>query len=89
MKKIRIRRNNRWLKNPDHQDLKDLEDRKGDIMKKWYASKTLWINVLAMIAIVIQKQFEVDILDEEMQGSLLILINVLLRCITKEPINWR
>ena len=58
-------------------------------MKKWYASKTLWINLLAMIAIVIQRQFEVDILDEEMQGSLLILIDVFLRCITKEPINWR
>ena len=85
----KIRRNNRWLKDLDHHDLKDLEDRKDDIiMKKWYASKTLWINILAIIGIIAQQYMKESIMTPEFQALLIPVINVFLRAITKEKIEW-
>jgi hypothetical protein len=58
-------------------------------MKKWYESKTIWVNFIAILGIVLQKQFELDILNEEIQGPLLVLINVILRITTKSKIEWK
>lgn len=55
--------------------------------KKWYASKTVWVNTLATIALIAQAQFGF-VLAPELQGYILTGVNVLLRFITKEKIEW-
>lgn len=56
-------------------------------MKKWYKSRTIWANVVAIIAILMQYQTGEDIIPPETQTSILAVINVLLRLITKEGIE--
>ena len=55
--------------------------------KKWYVSKTVWLNTLATIALVAQSQWGF-VLAPELQGYILTGVNVLLRFITKEKIEW-
>jgi len=55
--------------------------------KKWYVSKTVWLNTLATIALVAQAQWGF-VLAPELQGYILTGVNVLLRFITKEKIEW-
>lgn len=57
-------------------------------MKKWYRSKTIWANVVGIIAILAQYQTGEDIIPPETQASILAVINVLLRLITKEGIEY-
>jgi hypothetical protein len=52
--------------------------------KKWYTSKTLWTNAIAIAAIVIWGS-ELPI---ETVGIVLGVINAILRFITKEEIVW-
>lgn len=54
--------------------------------KKWYASKTLWINCIAVLAIVLQSVTGSEILDTDSQTALLAVINIALRIITKVPL---
>ncbi len=56
--------------------------------KDWYTSKTLWVNTLGIAAIIAQGQFGY-VIDPAAQASLLLLINMLLRMITKEQIVWK
>lgn len=56
--------------------------------KKWYASKTLWINVIGGIAMIAQGIAGKEIISYELQGSILAGINMVLRIITKEQITW-
>ena len=52
--------------------------------KAWYKSKTLWVNFLAVIGIVVfGKEFTVETV-----GIALTVINFLLRLITKESVVW-
>ena len=55
-------------------------------MKKWYSSKTLWVNAIAMLAILVQSQTEFVINPEE-QAGILVVINLILRAITKESLT--
>jgi hypothetical protein len=57
-------------------------------MKKWYESKTLWVNFIALIAVVVQGITGKEYLNLESQGVILTLINMILRFITKHEINW-
>jgi len=57
-------------------------------VKKWWTSKTLWANALAIIAIIAQGQFGY-VLTPEAQVAILGLINFILRMVTKEPIKWK
>ena len=56
-------------------------------MKTWYLSKTLWLNVLAAIALLLQTRYGF-ILDPEAQAGLLTVINIILRLVTKAPLDW-
>ena len=56
-------------------------------MKEYIKSKTLWMNIIALIAIVSAGQFNF-VLDPTLQASALVAINVILRTITKEPLVW-
>ena len=55
--------------------------------KKWYLSKTLWVNVLAVFVLVLQGQFG-WIISPETQVVLLGAVNFLLRLITKTNVTW-
>ena len=57
-------------------------------MKKWYESKTLWVNVISIMALLAQSYYKKDIISPEIQGTLLGVVNVVLRVITKDAINW-
>jgi len=55
--------------------------------KKFWQSKTFYVNILAIAALVVQAQFDYE-LPAETQVSILAAINVALRFITKEEIVW-
>ena len=56
--------------------------------KKFYLSKTFWVNVLALLVFVIQFYRQEFVLPAEAQAGVLAIINLLLRWITKEPVEW-
>ena len=58
-----------------------------DNTKKWYLSKTLWANVVAIAAIVIQGATG-WIIAPEYQVYALAAVNMALRAITKSPLEW-
>lgn len=61
----------------------------GDTMaKEWYTSKTLWANVIGIIAIVAQKQYGF-LIDPATQVAMLAVMNMILRAVTSEIITWR
>jgi hypothetical protein len=49
--------------------------------KSWYQSKTLWLNVIAVLALIAQSQFGF-IIDAEAQAGILAVVNMVLRAIT-------
>lgn len=55
--------------------------------KQYFMSKTLWANLLAMVALFVQKEYGF-IIDAEVQLGLLAAINAALRFVTKEPLDW-
>ncbi|MBT9168007.1 MAG: hypothetical protein DDT19_01351 [Syntrophomonadaceae bacterium] len=55
--------------------------------KKWWKSRTIWANALALIATVSAGAFGFEISSEEIAAAL-VVINVILRIITKEAIVW-
>ena len=63
-----------------------MERRKAMNTKRWYTSKTLWLNLLAIAALVAQTEFGY-ILDAEAQAVILATINLALRIITKKGLS--
>ena len=63
-----------------------MERRKAMNTKRWYTSKTLWLNLLAIAALVAQAEFGY-ILDAEAQAAILAIINLILRIITKKGLS--
>ncbi|MCB8816132.1 hypothetical protein [Desulfosporosinus shakirovi] len=58
------------------------------MQKKWYTSKTLWSNGLMLGGIIVLNATGQDILTTEVQGAILVVVNVILRVLTKEEITW-
>jgi len=56
--------------------------------KSIWTSKTFWTNLIAISAIIAQGMTGKQIIDPEIQASILAVINIILRAITKEPISW-
>jgi hypothetical protein len=54
--------------------------------KKWYQSKTLWSNLVAAAAIFVSGNFGVELTAEE-TGAALVVINLILRLWTKQPLE--
>jgi len=46
--------------------------------KRWYQSKTLWVNILAMIASILQAKYGL-VIPGELQGVILTALNIWLR----------
>ena len=55
--------------------------------KKFYLSKTFWINLIGIVAIIVQS-FTKFVITPETQVLILSFVNMILRAITKEPIQW-
>ena len=52
--------------------------------KAWYKSKTLWTNLIAIAGIIaFGKEFDATIV-----ATVLVVVNFVLRLITKEPVVW-
>ncbi len=58
-----------------------------NIAKKWYKSKTFWVNLIAAIGIILQIQFG-WVVTPETASIILVVINFILRLITGKPIEW-
>jgi len=58
--------------------------------KKWFASRTLWVNLIAIAALVLNSFYGIE-LDAELQATLatstLAVINIILRLITSKAIK--
>jgi len=57
--------------------------------KKIFLSKTFWANIVALVAMIIQGVTGKQFMDLQAQGTILALINIILRAVTKEPIVWK
>jgi hypothetical protein len=55
-------------------------------MKAWWLSKTLWVNFIALVAAILQAKFGF-VLEPTTQVMILTTINLILRCVTKDPIG--
>jgi len=55
--------------------------------KKWYESKVVWVNAIAVVALVAQSYFGYSI-PAAYEATALGLLNLILRAITKDPITW-
>ena len=58
--------------------------------KKWYLSKTLWFNLVALVIAVLANYGYVGELPEDWQvfvAPIIALVNFVLRLLTKEPIE--
>lgn len=56
------------------------------IKKGWWQSKTVWVNVVAGIALIAQAVTGTQILDADQQATILAVINIVMRFATKAPI---
>jgi len=57
------------------------------MQKKWYLSKTVWANIIALVGLIAQTQTGF-VFTPESQAVVLTLLNLGLRTITKEEIIW-
>jgi len=56
-------------------------------MKKWYLSKTMWVNLITFVALLVQSVYGFVISPEE-QAAILVIINLILRAVTKEELRF-
>jgi hypothetical protein len=56
-------------------------------MKKWYHSKTLWVNSVALIAGIVQAATGNVWLDVATQASIVAAINLVLRFVTNSGLS--
>ncbi len=56
-------------------------------MKQWYHSKTLWINTLAGMAIIIQAVAGQAWLNAELQAAIIVIANIILRVVTNQGLG--
>ncbi len=58
--------------------------------KKWWMSKTVWVNFCAILAIVLNSQYGIE-MDADTQAamatSILAVINIILRLVTNQPVG--
>lgn len=55
--------------------------------KPFYYSKTFWMNLIAIIILLIQTNTSF-VIGAEIQVLILAIINIVIRSYTKQPIHW-
>jgi hypothetical protein len=58
-------------------------------MKQWYLSKTVWVNLIALIGVALETTTGKEIIDPAAQGVILTVINLVLRFVTKQGITFK
>jgi hypothetical protein len=56
------------------------------LLKKWYLSKTLWVNFVMFLGVVVMEATGQDLLDTATQAEIIIAVNAILRLVTKEEL---
>lgn len=56
--------------------------------KTVWTSKTFWINIIAMVFLIIQYTITDFVAPPQAQASVLAVVNIILRLITKTEIVW-
>ena len=56
--------------------------------KSIFLSKTFWVNLLAIVFMVINYFYPLVVLSPELQAIILGVINIILRLVTGQPIDW-
>ena len=56
--------------------------------KSIWTSKTFYVNIIALVGMIIQGVTGKEIISLEIQGTILAGINIILRFITKQPVTW-
>ena len=56
--------------------------------KKWYKSKTIWVNLIALIGFVVQHYYPVVVISTSDQAAIVTFINLVLRMITKSSTGF-
>ena len=60
--------------------------------KKFYQSKTFWLNFLTALFLVLESFGVIDAVPEDkvdlLAMAVVAVVNLLLRAVTKEPISW-
>ncbi len=76
-----------WIKTNLSNDI--LTYLKGDTMnsKLWYASKTLWTNVITLLWTFVGPKIGIPTLDPDLMLGLLAVVNGILRVVTKQPVS--
>ena len=57
--------------------------------KKFWLSKTFYVNLLAIGAIIYQYVTETELLNPEAQVLVLAVLNLILRKLTNQPLDWK
>ncbi|MCX8070224.1 MAG: hypothetical protein N2738_06945 [Thermodesulfovibrionales bacterium] len=68
--------------------VKDFADAKEWLGKRWFLSKTIWVNAIALIALILQNKFGY-VLSTDEQIAILAVINMIIRFLTKQPLVLR
>jgi hypothetical protein len=66
--------------------VKDFKDAKLCYGKRWWTSKTLWVNGIAFAGIILQWYFGKAVLPAEAQVGIMAILNMLLRFDTDQPL---
>ena len=56
-------------------------------LKKWYQSKTVWVNAIAIIALLSEIVTGENVVDTETEVVIISIVNLVLRLITKEGLT--
>ena len=56
-------------------------------VKQWWASRTLWVNLLAVVAIILQTATGKELFSIEAQTAVLAILNIILRARTNQGLE--
>ena len=66
--------------------IKLIKEYKYEVEKPWFLSRTLWLNILAMVAMIIQSRYGFVISVEE-QVAIITVANIILRIFTDQELT--
>ena len=55
--------------------------------KRWFKSRTLWVNALTVVAVVLDKLTGLNMINAKYVATALAVVNLVLRVLTDKPIS--